>query len=123
MDRSNHYEVAFESYLQRHGLDDQTRRQVVDTLTLGARITVIRQEGSFAVTRDRGFLASRHLSELDDFERDFVAVAEQFCGTPYLWGGKTARERRALLKQYPEVASWSKFFAARREHRNTDQPA
>jgi len=30
-----------------------------------------------------------------------------------VWGGKTARQRRALLRQYPEVASWSKFFAAR----------
>ena len=62
----------------------------IDTLTLGARITVIRQQGSFAVTDDRGFVPSRHLSELGDFERDFVAVAEQFCGTPYLWGGKTS---------------------------------
>jgi Bacterial dipeptidyl-peptidase Sh3 domain/NlpC/P60 family len=62
----------------------------IDILTLGARITVIRQEGSFAVTRDSGFLPSRHLGELDAFERDFAAVAEQFCGTPYLWGGKTS---------------------------------
>jgi WhiB family redox-sensing transcriptional regulator len=37
-----------------------------------------------------------------------------------VWGGKTARERRALLKQHPEVASWSKFFATRRKHCNTD---
>jgi hypothetical protein len=62
----------------------------VDTLTLGARITVMRHEGSFAVTRDGVFLPSQHLGPLDRFADDFVAVAEQFCGTPYLWGGKTS---------------------------------
>jgi len=37
-----------------------------------------------------------------------------------VWGGMTERQRRALLKQHPEVVSWSKFFAAQRKHRNTD---
>jgi WhiB family transcriptional regulator, redox-sensing transcriptional regulator len=40
-----------------------------------------------------------------------------------VWGGMTERQRRLLLKQHPEVASWSEFFAARRKHRNTDEPA
>lgn len=31
-----------------------------------------------------------------------------------VWGGMTERQRRALLKQHPEVDSWSDFFAARR---------
>ena len=39
-----------------------------------------------------------------------------------VWGGMTERQRRALLKQHPEVVSWSEFFAAQRKHRNTDQP-
>ena len=34
-----------------------------------------------------------------------------------VWGGMTERQRRALLKQHPEVASWAEFFAAQREHR------
>ena len=29
-----------------------------------------------------------------------------------VWGGMTERQRRALLKQHPEVDSWSEFFAA-----------
>jgi WhiB family transcriptional regulator, redox-sensing transcriptional regulator len=31
-----------------------------------------------------------------------------------VWGGMTERQRRALLKEHPEVVSWSDFFAARR---------
>jgi WhiB family transcriptional regulator, redox-sensing transcriptional regulator len=37
-----------------------------------------------------------------------------------VWGGMTERQRRVLLKQHPEVVSWSEFFAAQRKHRNTD---
>ena len=32
------------------------------------------------------------------------------------WGGMTERQRRKLIKQHPEVNSWSEFFAAQREH-------
>ena len=39
-----------------------------------------------------------------------------------VWGGMTERQRRALLKQHPEVVSWSEFFAAQRKHRNTNSP-
>ncbi|BBZ52098.1 WhiB family transcriptional regulator [Mycobacterium heidelbergense] len=35
-----------------------------------------------------------------------------------VWGGMTERQRRALLKQHPDVASWSELLAARRKHRN-----
>jgi len=36
-----------------------------------------------------------------------------------VWGGMTERQRRALLKQRPEVVSWSGFLVAQRKHRNT----
>jgi hypothetical protein len=62
----------------------------VDTLTLGAKVAVVRHEGVFAVTTENCFFSSQHLGPLDRFADDFVAVAEQFCGTPYLWGGKTS---------------------------------
>ncbi len=58
-------------------------------LPLGARLAVQRLEADFAVLAN-GFVPSRHLASLGAQERDFVAVAERFVGTPYLWGGKTS---------------------------------
>src|SRR6201982_2907954 len=40
-----------------------------------------------------------------------------------VWGGMTERQRRALLKQHPEVVSWSDFFAAQRKHRSVGSVA
>ncbi|WP_441238600.1 C40 family peptidase [Bradyrhizobium sp. 930_D9_N1_4] len=60
------------------------------TLVLGSKLTIAREDGSFAVTRDGTFLPKTHLALLDRHEPDFVAVAERFLDTPYLWGGKSS---------------------------------
>jgi cell wall-associated NlpC family hydrolase len=61
-----------------------------DTLVLGSMITVMREDGPFAVTREGWYLPRQHVGSVDSHAADFVAVAEQFAGTPYLWGGKSA---------------------------------
>ena len=40
-----------------------------------------------------------------------------------VWGGMTERQRRALLKQHPEVTSWAEFFEAQRRRRSAGDSA
>ncbi|HVV40370.1 MAG TPA: NlpC/P60 family protein [Nitrobacter sp.] len=59
-------------------------------LPFGAKLSVRNMEGVFAVIDGGLYVPSIHLAPLDQRAADFVAVAERFVGTPYLWGGKTS---------------------------------
>ncbi len=58
-------------------------------LWLNSLVSVSGIEGAWSALAGGGFAFSRHLAGLDEHEPDFVAVAEQFCNVPYLWGGRT----------------------------------
>jgi Bacterial dipeptidyl-peptidase Sh3 domain/NlpC/P60 family len=59
-------------------------------LSLGARVAVTDIQGDYARLATGGFVYRPILEAVDACEPDFVAVAERFLHTPYLWGGKTS---------------------------------
>ncbi len=56
-------------------------------LPMGVQVHADREDGSFLATA-HGWIHHQHLSPLDDYAADPVAVAERLTGTPYLWGGR-----------------------------------
>jgi cell wall-associated NlpC family hydrolase len=59
-------------------------------LSLNARISALRTEDKFLLLAGGGYVFAGHAVPIGHTERDFVAVAETFLGTPYLWGGRTS---------------------------------
>ena len=59
-------------------------------LSMNAGIDAIGKEGKYLVLRGGGFVFAGHTLPIGAHTPDYVRTAEQFLGTPYLWGGRTS---------------------------------
>lgn len=63
-------------------------------LSIGAQVhvtgTTETRGLTYALLSDGTAVAAKHLVPLETYAGDWVAVAEEFTGTPYLWGGRTS---------------------------------
>jgi cell wall-associated NlpC family hydrolase len=59
-------------------------------LPMNARLSVLEDGERFARLEDGGYVFAGHIAPLGNRISDWVAVAEQFVGIPYVWGGKTS---------------------------------
>jgi cell wall-associated NlpC family hydrolase len=65
------------------------KSQPAALLPMNAQLKVVGIGEKYAELANGRFAIAGHLAPLDGRNPDFVAVAEQFLGVPYSWGGKT----------------------------------
>lgn len=60
-------------------------------ISMNARVSVASFDGQFAMLADgAGYVFAADLLPNDQYQSDFVSVAERFLHTPYRWGGRTS---------------------------------
>jgi cell wall-associated NlpC family hydrolase len=65
------------------------KTQPVKYVPMNAHVSVTAIQDKFVELATGGFVFADHVAPLSQNKSDFVAVAEQFLNTPYLWGGKS----------------------------------
>ncbi len=65
------------------------KRPPLNQTYLHSKVKVVSSAQGFTELASGGFMPTPHLKLPNEQSTDFVSIAEQFLGSPYLWGGKT----------------------------------
>ena len=60
-------------------------------LPMNAKLQIAASDDKFSKLSNGNYILTKHVRPLNEFELDFVSVAEKFLDVPYYWGGKTAQ--------------------------------
>ncbi len=70
--------------------EPDVRAPLVDRLTLGSFVSVMRQTGDFLELASGGYVSCKHVAPTEDLvTHDYVFTAGRMLGVPYLSGGRT----------------------------------
>ena len=67
------------------------KSQAAISLPMNAKLEIVASDEKFSKLSNEKYVFTKHVRSLNEFESDFVSVAEKFLDVPYYWGGKTAQ--------------------------------
>jgi cell wall-associated NlpC family hydrolase len=67
------------------------KSQAATNLPMNAKLQIVASDEKFSKLSNGNYIFTKHVRPLNEFEPDFVSVAEKFLDVPYYWGGKTAQ--------------------------------
>ena len=67
------------------------KSQATINLPMNAKLQIVASDEKFSKLSNGKYVFTKHVKPLNEFEPDFVSIAEKFLDAPYYWGGKTAQ--------------------------------
>ena len=83
--RPTHVVASIRSFIYP---DPDLKTRPVTPLGLNTKVRVVAAQGEYSQIERGGWVFTNHLAPIGAHVRDFVSVAEELRGIPYLWGGR-----------------------------------
>jgi cell wall-associated NlpC family hydrolase len=84
-EKPTHYLTALRSFIYT---DADIKSRPLMAISCGARLTIVAHKPPFYELSNGAYIFDAHVAAIGDWQKDYVAVARQFIGMPYLWGGR-----------------------------------